>query len=40
MDGFEGKSTIDISNLRPGASGDIEAKKVATSDKPDKSLYN
>lgn len=37
--GATGTSTIQIYNLRPGASGDLEAKLVATTDKPTEGLH-
>jgi len=38
-DGTSGTSTIQIYNLRPGASGELEAKLVATTDKPTEGVH-
>ena len=38
--GFDGTATIQVSSLRPGASGDIEAQRVGTTDRPDSRLSN
>ena len=38
--GFDTSPTIQVSSLRPGSSGEIEALRVGTSDRPDKSLSN